>query len=220
MATYLPRLSFRSRSRLAPVLSKWTRPGPFSPLQVVVAPSSRAGCPATSVPRRSCHGCAWTPGSADGSHRGASSLWACGANGVLPGPPGSTSRAWSPREAWVASYRTVAGSLRCPCGTGEPCGRPVVACRRSARPRGQRGIGLWPVGVALAGGSLRFALCADVAAPEAAVAPGTLRVAWHLPRLHAPEPRTGAPVQTSVRCFSGETRTGRSNVAAPVGAGG
>ncbi|MXY56678.1 MAG: hypothetical protein F4Y41_09820 [Gammaproteobacteria bacterium] len=39
------------------------------------------------------------------------------------------------------------------------------------------------------------ALRADVAAPEAAVAPGTLGVAWHLPRVvHAPEPRTGAPV--------------------------
>ena len=70
----------------------------------------------------------------------------------------------------------------------EPCGRPVVAAFGQARPRGRRGIGLWPVGVARAGGSPRFALCADVAAPEAAVAPGTLRVAWHLPRGHAPEP--------------------------------
>ena len=42
----------------------------------------------------------------------------------------------------------------------------------------------------------------------------------HLPRLHAPEPRTGAPVLASVRRASGETRTARSNVAAPVGAGG
>ena len=149
----------------------------------------------------------------------ASSLRACGPNGVLPGPPGSTSRAWDPREAWMASCRTVAGLLRCPCGTGEPCGRPVVAAFGQARPRGRRGIGLGPVGVALAGGSLQGALCAGVAAPEAAVAPGTLRVTWHLPRLYAPEPRTGAPVQASVRRFSGETRTVRSKVAAPVGAG-
>ena len=126
----------------------------------------------------------------------------------------------NPREAWVASRRTVAGSLRCPCGIGEPCGRPVVAAFGQARPRGRRGIGLGPVGVAPAGGSLRVVLRADVAAPEAAVAPGTLRVTWHLPRLHAPEPRTGAPVQASVRRASGVARTGWSNVAAPVGAGG
>ena len=69
-------------------------------------------------------------------------LWACcGPNSVLPGPPGSTSRARNPREAWVASCRTVAGSLRCPCGFGEPCGRPVVAAFGQARPRGRRGIG-------------------------------------------------------------------------------
>ena len=59
---------------------------------------------------------------------------------------------------------------------GEPCGRPVVAAFGRARPRGQRGIGLRPVGVALAGGSLQVTLCTDVAAPEATVAPGTLRV--------------------------------------------
>ena len=47
----------------------------------------------------------------------------------------------NPREAWVASCRTVAGSLRCPCGIGEPCGRPMVAAFGQARPRGQRGIG-------------------------------------------------------------------------------
>ena len=116
-------------------------------------------------------------------------------------------RGRDPREAWVASCRTVAGSLRCPCGIGEPCGRPVGAAFGQARPRGRRGIGLGPVGVALAGGSLRVARCADIAAPEAAVAPGTLRVTWHLPRLHAPEPRTGAPVQASVRRFSGVART-------------
>ena len=81
-----------------------------------------------------------------------------------------------PREAWVASCRTVAGSLRCPCGIGEPCGRPVVAAFGQARPRGQLGNRVGPVGVALAGGSLQVTLCADVAAPEAAVAPGTLRV--------------------------------------------
>ena len=146
-------------------------------------------------------------------------LWARGPNGVLPGPPGSTSRASNPREAWVASCRTVAGSLRLPLRDRGAVRSPRGSCLRSARPRGRRGIGLGPVGVALAGGSLRFALCADVAAPEAAVAPGTLRVAWHLPRLHAPEPRTGAPVQASVRRFSGVARTVRSNVAAPVGAG-
>ena len=63
-----------------------------------------------------------------------------------------------------------------PWRAGEPCGRPVVAAFGQARPRGRRGIGLGPVGVALAGGSLRVARCADVAAPEATVAPDTLRV--------------------------------------------
>ena len=46
---------------------------------------------------------------------------------------------WHPREAWSASCRNVAGSLRCPCGTWGPCGRPVVAAFGQARPRGQGG---------------------------------------------------------------------------------
>ena len=48
---------------------------------------------------------------------------------------------WDPREAWSASCRTVAGSLRCPLRAGEPCGRPVVAALGRARPRGRRGLG-------------------------------------------------------------------------------
>ena len=80
-------------------------------------------------------------------------LWACGPNGVSPGPPGSTSRAstrgrrgWPP--AALSQDRCVRGAVRSPRG----------GCLRSARPRGQRGIGLGPVGIALAGGSPRFTL--------------------------------------------------------------
>jgi len=117
---------------------------------------------------------------------------------------------WPP--AALSQDRSVALAGR------EPCGRPVVAAFGRARPRGQRRIGLGPVGVALAG-CPRFAPRADVAAPEAAVAP--VRFVSHALAAcgHAPGPRTGAPVQASVRGFSGVARTGRSNVAARGGAG-
>ena len=137
----------------------------------------------------------------------------------VAGTAGSTSRAgtrgrygWPP--AALSQDRCVALA-----GSGG-CAAPRGSCLRSGTSPWPAGNQVWPVGVALAGGSLRVARCAGVAAPEAAVAPVTLRVTWHLPRLHAPEPRTGAPVQASVRRASGETRTVRSNGAAPVGAGG
>ena len=183
-------LAVAFRPRLAPVVVQWTRPGPFSPLQVVVAPLKPRGMPAASGPCRSCHECARTPGSADGSHRVASSLWAGGPNGVLPGPPGSTSRARNPREAWVASCRTVAGSLRCPCGPGA-VRSPRGSCLRSARPRGRRGIGLGPVGVALAG-CPRFALARmsprrrPPSPPVRFVSHGTCRVFTRRSRVRVP----------------------------------
>ncbi len=126
------------RPRLAPVPSYGTRSGLFSPLQVVVAPCSRAGCPAASGPCRHRHGGAWTPGSADGSHRVASSLWACGPNGVLPGPSGATSRAGNPREACglLPHCRRIAAL---PLRAWGPCVRPGVACLRS-------GTSPWPAG--------------------------------------------------------------------------
>ena len=143
----------------------------------------------------------------------ASSLWARGPNGALPGPSGSTSRAGNPREA-MASCRTVAGSLRSGSRAVAPWwlafGRHVpvaggesgMASRRCAR----RGIG--PVRA-----------CADVAAPEAAVAPGTLSCHMALAASsRRRRPRTVAPVQASVRRAAGVARTGRSNGAARGGA--
>ena len=99
-----------------------------------------------------------------------------------------------------------------------PCGRPVVAAVGRHVPRGQEGIGLGPAGVALAG-CPRFARCADVAAPEAAVAPvrfvshGTCRVFTRRSRVRVPRFRR--------RCAASlmRTRTGRPNVAARDGAG-
>ena len=66
-------------------------------------------------------------------------LRACGPNGVLPGPPGSTSRARSPREACLLPHCRRIAAL--PWRAGEPCGRPVVAAFGQAHPRGRRGIG-------------------------------------------------------------------------------
>ena len=128
---------WRSSPDSPPFSPEWTRPGPFSPLQVVVAPSSRAGCPAASGPCRARHGCAWTPGSADGSHRvlAAMGLWP---KRCVAGTPGSTSRARDRREAWVASCRTAAGSLRCFRGPGA-VPSPRGSCLRS-------GTSPWPAG--------------------------------------------------------------------------
>ena len=139
-------------------------------------------------------------------------LWACGPTVCCRDRParlrglGTRRRRGWPSAALLQD-RCVRGAVRSPRG----------GCLRSARPRGQRGTGM--ASRRCAGRVSPVRACADVAAPEAAVAPGTLRVTWHLPRLHAPEPRTGAPVQASVRRFSGAARTGGSNVAAPVGAG-
>ena len=96
-----------------------------------------------------------------------------------------------PREAWVASCRTVAGSLRCPCGIGEPCGRPVVAAFGQARPRGRRGIGLGPVGVVLAGvPGWRFARMSprrrSPSPPVRFVSHGTCRVFTRRRRVRVP----------------------------------
>ena len=78
----------------------------------------------------------------------------------------------NPREAWVASCRTVAESLRCPCGiAGEPCGRPVVAAFGQARPRGRWGIGYGQSALRSSEGRSGSRSARIVAAPEAAVAP-------------------------------------------------
>ena len=71
----------------------------------------------------------------------------------------------------MASCRTAAGSLRSGSCAVAPWWLPSVGT--SPWPAGNQ---VWPVGVALAGGSLQVTLCADVAALEAAVAPGTFRV--------------------------------------------
>ena len=97
-------------------------------------------------------------------------------------------RGRDPPEAWVASCRTVAGSLRCPCGTGEPCGRPVVAAFGRQVP------------VANGESGMASRRCASRVSPVRALR-GCLRAGgrrrpryaschMHLPRLHAPEPRT------------------------------
>ena len=93
----------------------------------------------------------------------------------VAGTAGSTSRAGTRgRHGWPHAALSQA---RCVALAGRGAvRRPVVAAFGQARPRGRRGIGLGPVGVALAGGSLRLARCAGVAAPEAVVAPDTLRV--------------------------------------------
>ena len=137
--------------------------------------------------------------------------------------------AWKLR--WIASSASLttglwpercvagtAGLLRGPCGPGG-CARPVVAAFGQARPRGRRGIGYGQPALRSPGdrpGS-RLRGC-----PRAGGrwCPRCASCHLHLPRLHAPEPRTGAPVLASVRRASGETRTVRSNGAAPVGAGG
>ena len=80
---------------------------------------------------------------------------------------------WNPREAWVASRRTVAGSLRRPCRAGGAVRRPVVAAFGQARPRGWRG-SMASLRCACRGRPVR--VCADVAAPGAAAAPATRRV--------------------------------------------
>ena len=121
---------------------------------------------------------------------------------------------WNPREVWVASCRTVAGALRGPCGPGG-CAAPRGSCLRSGTSPWPAGNRVWPASVALAGG-------VPVGALRGCLRGGGRwcpRYAWchrHLPRLHAPEPRTGAPVLASVRRASGETRTVRSNGAARV----
>ena len=113
----------------------------------------------------------------------------------------------------MASRRAVAGSLRCPCGSGGPRGRPVVACLRSAGPR-------WPGAKSGFTASRRRARrrIAPVSrfarmSPRRRPPPPPVRfgVTCALPRgFHAPEPRTGAPVPASVRRASEVARTGRS----------
>ena len=173
---------------------------------------------AASGPCRVRHGCAWTPGSADGSHRvlrryGLVAQTVCcrdrparlrglGTRGRRGWPPAALSQDRCVALARSGS-RAVAPWWLPSVGTSPwPMGNRVRASRRCARRR------VAPVralrGCRRAGGRRRprYASCHR-----------------HLPRLHAPEPRTGAPVLASVRRFSGETRTVRSNVAAPVEAG-
>ena len=116
-------------------------------------------------------------------------------------------RGWPP--AALSQDRCVLG----------PYGRPVVAAFGQARPRGQRRIAFR---------ASRRCACRRIAPARASRgcrrAGGRRRPRYaschmHLPRLHAPEPRTGAPVLASVRRFSGVARTGRSNDAARGGAG-
>ncbi len=127
----------------------------------------------------------------------------------VAGTAGSTSRAgtrgrygWPP--AALSQRRCVAlagrGAVR----------RPVVAAFGRARPRGRRGIRVWPASVALAGGvpvgALRGCLRGG-----GRWCPGTLRVTCTC-RVFTRRSRVRcAPVQASVRRASGETRTVRSN---------
>ncbi len=115
-------------------------------------------------------------------------------------------RGWPP--AALSQDRCVRGAVRSPRGS----------CRRSARPRGRRGIGLWPVGVALAG-CPRFALARmsprgrPPSPPVRFVSHGTCRVFTRRSRVRVP--------RFWRRCAASpmRTRTGRSNVAARGGAG-
>ena len=150
----------------------------------------------------------------------ASSLWACGPNGVLPGPPGATSRAGT-RGRLVASCRTVAGIARCVAlaGSGSRAvapwwlafGRQVPRGRRENCVYGQSALrspdnsGSRLRGCPRAGGRRR---------PRYAFVSHALAACGH-----APEPRTGAPVQASVRRASEVARTGRVQSAARDGAG-
>ena len=144
-------------------------------------------------------------------------LWACGPNGVSPGPSGSTSRASTRRRrGWPP---TALSQDRCVALAGS--GSRAVArssCLRSARPPWQEGIDLGPVGVALAG-CPRCRALRGCRRARGRRRPRYASCHMHLPRLHAPEPRTGTPVQASVRRFSDVARTVRSNVAARGGAG-
>ena len=63
---------------------------------------------------------------------------------------------WHPQEVWLPPAALSQDRCVARCGPGGPCGRPVVACLRSAGPRWPGGKSrLRPVGVALAGGSPR-----------------------------------------------------------------
>jgi len=117
-------------------------------------------------------------------------LWACGPNGVLPGPPGSTSRdstrgrhGWPP--AALSQDRCVALAGR------EPCGRPhrsLPSVGTSPWPTGNQ---VWPVGVALAG-CPRFALARmsprrrPLSPPVRFVSHGTCRVFTRRSRVRVP----------------------------------
>ena len=172
VAAQRDRVAVAFRPRLAPVLSSAGLGRDRSRrCRLVVAPCSRAGCPAASGPRRRRHGGAWTPG-APMDRIGCLQLRACGPNGCVAGTARATSRAGNPREAWVASCRTVAGSLRSGSRAVAPWWLPSV--RHVPRGR-RRNRCSGPVGVALAEDRPGRA-CAAVAAPEAVVAPGTLRV--------------------------------------------
>ena len=148
-------------------------------------------------------------------------------------------RRWIASGCFVAMglwpKRCVAGTARLDFAGSEPAGGMgglLPHCRRIAalplRDRGAvrsprsslpsvgtspwpTGNQVWPVGVALAG-CPRVALCADVAAPEAAVAPGTLRVTCTC-RVVTRRSRARVP-RFWRRCAVPlmRTRTGRSNV--------
>ena len=165
------RVPFPTRPRSV----QWTRSGPFSPLQVVVAPLKPRGMPCR-IPSMSqlsrlrtdawkrrwiasgacCYGLvAQTVCCRDRPARLRGRRPAGGTGGLLP----------HCRRIAALPLRDR-GAVRSPRGS----------CLRSGTSPWPAGNQVGPVGVALAGGSLQVTLCADVAAPEAAVAPGTLRV--------------------------------------------
>ena len=120
----------------------------------------------------------------------------------------------------MASCRTVAGSLRCPRGTGEPCGRPVVAAFGQARPRGRRGIGfrassaLRPPEGRSGSRSARMSPRRRPPSPPVRFVSHALAASARAGAAYGcPGSGVGAPVPLM------RTRTGRSNVAARGGAG-
>ena len=204
---------------------------PFSPdglgrdrsrrCRLVVAPLKPRGMPAASGPCRCRHAGARTPGKPDGSHRllrcyGPVAQTVCcrdrpaqlrglGTRGRLVAPAALS------QGLLAALPLRDRGAVRSPLGSLPSVGRSPVAgggtAFRASRRCACRSIapGLRLRGCPRAGGHRR---------PRYAFVSHALAACGH-----APEPRTGAPVQASVRRASDAARTGRSNVAARGGAG-
>ena len=200
-------------SRLAPVQSRWTRPDRSRRcrwLSRCVAARDAQPHPVHVAFVTNTHGRLEAPMDRIGL-LAAMGLWPkrCVAGTARRDFAGS-----DPREAWSASCRTVAGSLRSGSRAVAPWWLPSV------------GTSPWPTGNRFRA-SRRCACrrvapgraCADVAArrppspPVRFVSHGTCRVFTRRSRVRVPRFRR--------RCAasSGVARTGRSNVAAPVGGG-